>query len=628
MSQMLQQNTRLGSWHPSSSRKANGVGVLSKRPTTSHPSSRLDSRSLTPTHRSRSSSDSTLSSLVPTVATVDNPQTEAAQAADSAPFIWARQWWPVSPTNFLHEDKPNAATIIGKDLVIWHSKEQGWVVMEDRCPHRLAPLSEGRIINDNLACSYHGWQFGADGKCQNIPQLKDCSKALCSTRSCALTYPSKVVDGLLFAFLDTSPEGISHSQASEPFIPEEAISNGGFWFMFQNYNDTIHMLEQTLDPTHGNFLHHRMSGTLGIDKHVVMESSHVGEVSLTKGFVWEHRGYSKSNKDMKARRSFSPPCTTMAKYENPGGPGLVAVIHVVPVVPGTCRTISKFVFLPQPSAATSDAGKEESNEDKADAGKGGSDAGKDPRANSSPAKNKFSLLGLIQGFVFKQPHWLYMDFGLSHQDAVILHRQEHIMRRKGLTDTSYTLFAKEADEGIGAINRWFRLAGYKAMWEREAFKGVPIPQARERTDAELTDPGNAHVQFCKICQEGKKTVTKLCYVVAAATALLFMTSIAAALGKKTVTKGKKTVTKVCYVAAAATALLFMTSIAAALVALFTTAGAPAIPKIWTVCVGTLAGGIVSALATLKLVDFRERRFISGYNMWQKRGGLSLVGVKK
>ena len=84
----------------------------------------------------------------------------------------------------------------------------------------------------------------------------------------------------------------------------------------------------------------------------------------------------------------------------------------------------------------------------------------------------------------------------------------------------------------------------------------------------------------------------------------------------------------CYVAAAATALLFMTSIAAALVALFTTAGAPAIPKIWAVCVGTLAGGVAAAVATLKLVDFRERRFISGYNMWQKRGGLSLVGVKK
>eukprot|EP00798_Chlamydomonas_sp_ICE-L_P018382 gene18380-24852_t len=582
MSQMLQQRTGLGSWHPTSSRKANGVGVLSKRPTAFHLSSRLDSRSFAPTHRSRSSSDPTLSSLVPTVATVDNPQTVAAQVADSAPFVWARQWWPISPTNVLHEDKPNAATIIGKDLVIWHSKEQGWVVMEDRCPHRLAPLSEGRIIDDSLACSYHGWQFGADGKCQNIPQLKDCSKALCSTRSCALTYPSKVVDGLLFAFLDTSPEGIAHSQASEPLIPEEVISNGGFWFMFQNYNDAIHMLEQTLDPTHGNFLHHRMTATLGIDNHVVMDSSPIGEVSLRKGFVWEHRGYSKTNKDMKAERIFSPPCTTIAKYEFPGGgPGLAAAIYVIPVVPGTCRTIFKFVSVPKPAAAASDAGKE------------GSDAAKDQRVNSTPAKKKFSLSGLIKGLLPEQPHWMFYDYGLSHQDAVILHRQEQIMRKKGLTDTSYELFAQEADEGIVAINRWFRLAGYKTMWEREAFKGVSIPQARERTVAELLNPGDAHVQFCKICQEGKKTVTK-----------------------------------VCYVAAAATALLFMTSIAAALVALFTTAGTPAIPKIWAVCVGTLAGGVAAAVATLKLVDFRERRFISGYNMWQKRGGLSLVGVKK
>eukprot|EP00798_Chlamydomonas_sp_ICE-L_P010192 gene10192-8103_t len=181
-----------------------------------------------------------------------------------------------------------------------------------------------------------------------------------------------------------------------------------------------------------------------------------------------------------------------------------------------------------------------------------------------------------------------MDFSLSHQDAVILHRQEHILKKNGFTDASYALFAKEADEGVVAINRWFRMAGYKAMWEREAFKGVPVPEAMERTDAELMDADNTHVKFCKICQEGKKTTTKLCYV-----------------------------------AAAATALLFMTSIAAALVALFTTADAPAIPKIWAVCVGTLASGIAAAVATVRLLDFRERRFISGYNMWQKKGGLSL-----
>eukprot|EP00798_Chlamydomonas_sp_ICE-L_P010193 gene10193-8104_t len=383
MSQMLQHRTGFGSWHPSSSRKASRVGVLSKGLTSAHPSSRLDSRRLAPMRHSRSSSDSTLSSLVPTVATVDNPQTEAAQAADSAPFIWARQWWPVSPTNFLHEDKPNAATIIRKDLVIWHSKEQGWAVMEDRCPHRLAPLSEGRIINDSLACSYHGWQFGADRKCANIPQLKDCSKALCSSRSSALSYPCKEVDGLLFAFLDTSPEGIAHSEASEPFIPQEALNNGGSW----NSNDAIHMLEQTLDPTHGNFLHHRMSSTLGIDNHVVMDSSPIGEVSLEKGFVWDHRGYSKTNKDMKARRSFSPPCTTMAKYENPVGPGLLAVINIIPVVPGTCRTIAKFVFMPKPAAAASDSGKVEGDAAKAEGGKKSGDAGKGPRASHLPRRS-------------------------------------------------------------------------------------------------------------------------------------------------------------------------------------------------------------------------------------------------
>src|SRR5438552_592230 len=41
----------------------------------------------------------------------------------------------------------------------------------DRCPHRLAPLSAGRITGGTLQCGYHGWRFAADGRCMEIPAL-------------------------------------------------------------------------------------------------------------------------------------------------------------------------------------------------------------------------------------------------------------------------------------------------------------------------------------------------------------------------------------------------------------------------------------------------------------------------
>ena len=39
------------------------------------------------------------------------------------------------------------------------------------CPHRLAPLSEGRIDQwGRLQCVYHGWCFNGSGDCKFIPQ--------------------------------------------------------------------------------------------------------------------------------------------------------------------------------------------------------------------------------------------------------------------------------------------------------------------------------------------------------------------------------------------------------------------------------------------------------------------------
>jgi phenylpropionate dioxygenase-like ring-hydroxylating dioxygenase large terminal subunit len=53
--------------------------------------------------------------------------------------------------------RPHALTILGQDYVAWHDRSANtWRAARDRCPHRLAPMSEGRLTEDGneLACSY------------------------------------------------------------------------------------------------------------------------------------------------------------------------------------------------------------------------------------------------------------------------------------------------------------------------------------------------------------------------------------------------------------------------------------------------------------------------------------------
>src|SRR5262245_49469227 len=43
--------------------------------------------------------------------------------------------------------------------------------LDDRCAHRNAPLSAGRVREGRLQCGYHGWTYGADGALLEVPAL-------------------------------------------------------------------------------------------------------------------------------------------------------------------------------------------------------------------------------------------------------------------------------------------------------------------------------------------------------------------------------------------------------------------------------------------------------------------------
>ena len=78
-------------------------------------------------------------------------------------------WHPVGKAADL-AGSPKAVRLLEEDVVVWQTPDgrfQAWV---DRCPHRGAKLSLGRVQDGRLECAYHGWQFdGRDGLCSSIP---------------------------------------------------------------------------------------------------------------------------------------------------------------------------------------------------------------------------------------------------------------------------------------------------------------------------------------------------------------------------------------------------------------------------------------------------------------------------
>jgi phenylpropionate dioxygenase-like ring-hydroxylating dioxygenase large terminal subunit len=70
---------------------------------------------------------------------------------DPTRFEPIESWYPVFYIEDLDQLTPTPFTLLDRDLAIWwDSPAQEWRAFDDRCPHRLARLSEGRIAEDGL----------------------------------------------------------------------------------------------------------------------------------------------------------------------------------------------------------------------------------------------------------------------------------------------------------------------------------------------------------------------------------------------------------------------------------------------------------------------------------------------
>ncbi len=57
------------------------------------------------------------------------------------------------------EAKPFARRILDVPVLMYRTEDGTAVAMDDRCPHRRAPLSMGRLEGDEIECAYHGMRF-------------------------------------------------------------------------------------------------------------------------------------------------------------------------------------------------------------------------------------------------------------------------------------------------------------------------------------------------------------------------------------------------------------------------------------------------------------------------------------
>jgi phenylpropionate dioxygenase-like ring-hydroxylating dioxygenase large terminal subunit len=164
----------------------------------------------------------------------------------SWPAALHRKWFAVARADRVGK-KPVAVTLLNRPIVLVRLDGEHVVGFEDRCPHRQAPLSAGRVVQGALQCPYHGWKFDPSGTLVELPGMPEGG---CLPGIRARTIEVVEHDGLVWARLEGGDD------AGIPRLVQSLVS-GSRRFLWQArwQAGAVDILENVLDPMHTHFVH-------------------------------------------------------------------------------------------------------------------------------------------------------------------------------------------------------------------------------------------------------------------------------------------------------------------------------------------------------------------------------------
>lgn len=432
----------------------------------------------------------------------DDPS--STSAADT--FEWTKQWYPIAVVEFLDPSRPHAVQLLGHDLVLWRDGTGQWRCFADACPHRLAPLSEGRVEADGtLLCAYHAWRFDAVGQCVRIPQALDAETEAthcANPKSCAIAYPTQEQQGLVWVWAEPGAQAAAESQARAPrLVPELEEHSERVVKLFWNIRDLPYgwdfFMENVADPAHVPVSHHGLVGNRYQDAKYY-DMPRLREVSTQEGFAFTIAPTA-PNIAM-AVHDFQPPCQMRIVSTFQDGGQLILVLYATPTRPGWCRHIGCQVLVKN-------------------------EAGKAPPG--------------LAFFALPMPAWLghVLASLFLHQDLVFLHYQEKRLARQNQGKWLDAVFTPNPqDKMVITFRQWLnKRAGGGIPWAAGCDPALP-PAEREKQN--LFDVWTMHTRECHACQKALKTIHRLqvaVFIAAIACLIVAVLMDARAVAMQTVT---------------------------------------------------------------------------------------------
>ena len=169
-------------------------------------------------------------------------------------------YWHAVATSASVESEIFSVRLLHNDYVLWRTPDGQIVAALDSCTHRQAPLSKGTLEDGCLRCPYHGWLFGDEGHCLEVPSASE-----------GLPIPPKANLKSLHVEEKYGLVWLCPNEPDAPIPEVAADADSSFTRLntkMQIWNtDSTRMIDNMLDISHFPYTHR---GTFGIEQETVV----------------------------------------------------------------------------------------------------------------------------------------------------------------------------------------------------------------------------------------------------------------------------------------------------------------------------------------------------------------------
>ena len=252
-------------------------------------------------------------------------------------FTFPRGWFVVAASSQIGAE-PHCERFFGQEVVLYRGTSGTVIMLDAYCPHMGTHLGRNKtsysvvkgrhVEGDSIRCPFHGWRFGPDGKCNEIPFYDGRIPEKARVRS----WPVVERYGIVFCWHD--PEGLA-PDLELPAYPEWDDPQWVRWQLDQLGTLPVHpqeILDNVSDIRHLSFLHG--SGVLWYENEVdgaVLHQRQCGSALSGE----EHSALRKFWTDV----SYMGPGILMSRYFSDDSPQhfAVQIIAHTPVEDGVTR---------------------------------------------------------------------------------------------------------------------------------------------------------------------------------------------------------------------------------------------------------------------------------------------------